>query len=339
MTEYSIETPKQGSLTEIKDDIYWARFALPFRLDHINLYVLDKGDSWLVLDTGIGTIETAEAWTALLDGPLSEKPISTILTSHHHVDHIGYSGSLARRTGAESYISKGEFEIAEWLKTMEAEDFATRLAARYKSFGLDMESIKIGYDDKDRYRKNVTDLPSFKFLESGATINSKSGNWQVRIDSGHSPAQISLHDKARQIYIAVDFLLPRISPNVSSSMHQPTRDELGAYLTYLEDIQTEIVPTTLILPGHDWPFTDGASRASELIAHHEHRLNLLLTRAIDAPLTVRDGMEILFERRFDAHELFFASGESSAHLNHLVAKGKLEIESQDGILYYHRTKE
>ena len=335
MTKSDFPNPEKGTLVEIADDIFWARFDLPFRLNHINLYMLDAGDSWIVIDTGLHNDDTADHWTMLLDGPLSGKPVSKIIASHHHVDHIGYSGLLAERTGADAYTSAGELEIAQWLKNMDGTDFANKLAARYRRFGLDDDSIAIGQGDKDRYRKNVAAFPDFSLLDTGDVVESKNGTWHIRIDAGHSPAQISLHDKNRDIYIAVDFLLPRISPNVSASMYKPGYDFLGAYIDYLNDIKGTLTPQTLVLPGHDWPFTDGPMRADELIDHHNHRLNQLMARAANSSLTVSDGMTVLFDRVFGAHELFFASGEAAAHLIHLAAKGHLNVEMRDGIITYH----
>ena len=40
MIPLDIEAAKKGSLRQLADDLFWARFDLPFRLNHINLYVL-----------------------------------------------------------------------------------------------------------------------------------------------------------------------------------------------------------------------------------------------------------------------------------------------------------
>ena len=334
MTKYDVPIPEKGKLVQLAEDVYWARFDLPFRLNHINLYVLDAGDSWIIVDTGLNNDETAEHWDVLLNGPLSGKPVSKLIASHHHVDHIGYAGKLVELTGAEPFTSAPEIAIGTWLMEMNGDDFGDRLGARYYSFGMDEESVAVGKNDRERYRRNVADFPDFKMLEQGDVITSKGGQWQVRIDAGHSPGQISLQDHERNIYIAVDFLLPRISPNVSASMFKPDTDYLGAYLDYLRDIEKTLQPDTLVLPGHDWPFTDGPKRAAELLAHHHHRLDQIMDYAASGPMTVADGMTVLFNRVFGPHELFFASGEAAAHMIHLVATGRLKTEDHDGVVMY-----
>ena len=53
MSPLSINPPEAGSLVALADDLYWMRFTLPFRLNHINLYAFDTKDGWLLLDCGI----------------------------------------------------------------------------------------------------------------------------------------------------------------------------------------------------------------------------------------------------------------------------------------------
>ena len=165
--------------------------------------------------------------------------------------------------------------------------------------------------------------------QSGATHLSRNGCFTVRLDEGHSQSHIGLCDKERGLYIAMDFLLPRISPNISVDLRDLSKDLLGAYLAYLEDIQ-HMDESWHIFPGHDWPFTKGASRAKDLIRHHHERLDALCAVAADGPITVDSGMGTLFGKSFEAHELYFASGEARAHLTHLVATGRMQLQ-QDAL--------
>ena len=48
----------------------WVRLKLPFRLNHVNIYLLADGDGWAMVDSGFGNEETIAAWTALFEGPL-----------------------------------------------------------------------------------------------------------------------------------------------------------------------------------------------------------------------------------------------------------------------------
>ena len=43
--------PPSGSATEVAPGVLWLRLPLPMVLDHVNIYALDEGDSWTIVDT------------------------------------------------------------------------------------------------------------------------------------------------------------------------------------------------------------------------------------------------------------------------------------------------
>ena len=76
-------------------------------------------------------------------------------------------------------------------------------------------------------------------------------------------------------------------------------------------------------------------RAVDLIEHHNKRLDLLRDAAAIEPITTADAMHTLFTFDLTDHELFFASCEARAHLNHLVARNEMQIQTEDGIQYFY----
>src|SRR5262245_39988411 len=93
------EPPAAGEATEIAPGILWARIPLPFRLDHINVYLIEDGEGWAVVDTGIGNEATRTVWGALLGGPLAGRRLTRLIVTHFHPDHIGLAGWLCERFG------------------------------------------------------------------------------------------------------------------------------------------------------------------------------------------------------------------------------------------------
>ena len=79
MIPLDIEAAQKGSLRQLADDLFWARFDLPFRLNHINLYILATAEGWVLIDTGLNNEITAQHWQALLKGPLAGKPVYQII--------------------------------------------------------------------------------------------------------------------------------------------------------------------------------------------------------------------------------------------------------------------
>ncbi|MEC8549880.1 MAG: MBL fold metallo-hydrolase, partial [Pseudomonadota bacterium] len=75
-------------------------------------------------------------------------------------------------------------------------------------------------------------------------------------------------------------------------------------------------------------YFDGARRARQLITHHDRRLEQL--REAGGPQTTADAIATLFPMELTDHEIYFASCEARAHLNHLVTRGEMFRETRDG---------
>ena len=328
MTKLEVEIPAPAQMQKLAEDLYWFRFSLPFRLNHINLYALDTKDGWLLLDCGINKPSNEEQWDMMLAGPMANRPIAGIIISHHHADHIGYAGALSARTGAPIFIGQTEYDMAHWALSQSEEHFGNVAGDAYAEFGLTAETVARTRAVGNYYRSLVGDLPAVTIVEAGHEFVTRHGRWTVRFDAGHSPGHLSLTEHDRKLYIGVDFLLPRISPNISVSLRNPDGDVLAAYFTYLEDM-TKMAPDWLVISGHDWPYYGGAGRARALIAHHEARLASLL--APQRPLSTADAMHELFRFELTDHEVFFASCEARAHLNNLVTRGDMTSDVENGV--------
>jgi len=323
MTALALAPPAAGAMQKLADDLYWIRFTLPFRLNHINLFAFDTDDGWLLLDCGINAAATADQWQALLDGPLAGRPICGIIVSHYHADHVGYAGALAARTGAPVYMGAVEHEQAQWGLGQTDGEYAAMMGAAYQRFGLADTHIAAAQNAGNYYRFLVGDLPNVTIVTEKDQFITKAGCWQIRFDAGHSPGHMSLTDSTRKLHICVDFLLPRISPNISARLRDLDDDMLADYLQYLDSMM-DCPADWLIIPGHDWPYFGGGVRAAQLAAHHAARLDQLCTMIGDKPASTNDAMLALFPFEMTGHEVFFASCEARAHLNHLVTTGHLQ---------------
>ncbi len=51
---------------------------------------------WAVVDTGIGNNITKKIWEELLSGPLAGRPLTRLIVTHMHPDHVGAAGWLSR---------------------------------------------------------------------------------------------------------------------------------------------------------------------------------------------------------------------------------------------------
>ena len=101
--------PEAGRTIEVAPGVLWARLALPFLLDHVNIYFVDDGDGWALIDTGLGDKATKVAWQPLLEGVLKDRPLTRIIATHFHPDHVGAAGFLLERFDVPLYMSATEY--------------------------------------------------------------------------------------------------------------------------------------------------------------------------------------------------------------------------------------
>lgn len=68
--------PEPGETIEVRPGVFWARFPLPFRLDHVNVYLIEDGDGLALIDAGIDNAQSRAMWEALLAGPLQGRKLT-----------------------------------------------------------------------------------------------------------------------------------------------------------------------------------------------------------------------------------------------------------------------
>src|SRR3984893_16924647 len=89
--------PGPGDVVELAPGVLWIRLDLPFRLNHVNIYLLADGDGWAMVDSGFGNEESIAAWTTLLEGPLQHVKVTRLIVTHSHPDHVGLAGWIVER--------------------------------------------------------------------------------------------------------------------------------------------------------------------------------------------------------------------------------------------------
>ena len=72
------EPPAPGETLEVAEGVLWVRLPLPFRLDHVNIYLIEDGVGFALLDTGIDNASTRALWERLLGGLLKGRPLTRI---------------------------------------------------------------------------------------------------------------------------------------------------------------------------------------------------------------------------------------------------------------------
>jgi glyoxylase-like metal-dependent hydrolase (beta-lactamase superfamily II) len=325
--------PASGEFFEVRPGILWTRLDLPFRLNHVNIYVFDDDGGWTIFDTGIGDAVTQAAWQQMLGGRLAGRPVRRIICSHHHPDHVGMVGWLAQQTGAPLHISETEYLLAEYYASNPEAIDGDVFRRLYLGHGVSAEMTEDLLSRGHNYQRITTGVPdTFVALRSGASLTIGGRRFEVMTGGGHSSDQAMLFCADESLFVAADQVLPRITPNIGISGMQPDADPLGHYLISLTAIQRAVPDSALVLPGHDWPFDNLHERIRSLIAHHGERCDMIVAACRrDGWRTAGDLVSVLFPQVLDLHQRSFAFAETVAHVNYLLGTGQLVCEQSCGI--------
>jgi glyoxylase-like metal-dependent hydrolase (beta-lactamase superfamily II) len=325
--------PAPGELIAVAAGIFWARIPLPFRLDHVNVYLLDDGEGWAVLDTGIGNDRTRAVWEELIAGPLAGRRLTRLIVTHFHPDHIGLAGWLCERyrlpllTSQTSYLSCLNISLSPG--ALDAKPYREF----YLRNGLDQATTARVTTQGHGYLRMVTALPpTFQRLVAGDALRIGGRAFSVLVGDGHAPEQIMLYSAQERILFAADQVLAKISPNVSVWAVDPNGDPLGLYLRSLASLKSQIPADALVLPGHQLPFYGLHERSDELRAHHQRRCRAIAAACRTRPRSAAELVPVIFHHALDAHQMSFAFSEVLAHVNYMLREGALTwADPKDGV--------
>lgn len=324
------EPPGPGEATEIAPGILWARLPLPMRLDHVNVYLLDEGDHWTAVDTGLDWTGAREGWERLHAGPLAGRPVGRVLVTHHHPDHVGLAGWFAAR-GAEVWTTRTAWLYARML-TLDHHERPTAEHIAFRRRAGMPEDLLAAYAAERPFNFSACVAPiplGFRAVEEGEQIPMAGRCWTVRLGHGHAPAQATLWSEDGLV-IAGDQVLPGISPNVSVYPTEPEADPLGAWLASCQRLASHARPGDLALSGHKLPFRGLPFRLAQLAEHHRAALDRLEAALSRAPMTAADAFPALFARPIGAGEYGLALGEAVAHMTRLCREGRARREPGPG---------
>ncbi|MFO1322646.1 MAG: MBL fold metallo-hydrolase [Burkholderiales bacterium] len=330
--------PEPGRSIEVAPGILWLRMPLPFALDHINLWLLAESEGWTLVDTGYGNAQTRAIWEEHFATTLGGKPVTKIVATHCHPDHVGNAAWLSARFGCPVTMTHGEFLAAHAIIDERAAHGPADTCAMFRRHGMSEADVAALAARGNHYRRGVPEAPRwFRRMLAGDTVRAGGDDWTVIVGHGHSSEHASLFSAAHDILISGDMLLPKISTNVSVWPSDPDGDPLGRFLSSIGDYET-LPPSSLVLPSHGLPFRGIALRVAQLRAHHAARLAELheAIAASGEPATAAQMIPVLFRRALDLQQSFFAMGETIAHLNHLWRQGRLtRLRAADGALSFH----
>lgn len=333
ITLIDAEPPQSAQLIEVVSGIYWLRMPLPMALNHINLYLIDEGDAWTLLDTGMKTEETQAIWHQLFAQFFNDKPLKQVVVTHMHPDHVGLAGWLCEYWRCPMYMTQIDYFA---VRAYTANNIVTwQSEAFYRCCGLGDDYIEFMHK-RSSFSQIVSPMPgAFKQLKDNQLIMLGKRQWRIIVGGGHSFAHASFYNEEEGLLLAGDQIIARISSNVGVTATEPDASPLHDWYQSLERLKT-LSPNTLVMPAHNKPFYGMHERADEIMQHHEHQLNVVLHEC-QTPKRVVDLLKPMFGRDIGFYEMSLAIGEAKAHLHMLLDRNSMQKISTDGVDWYRST--
>jgi len=332
--------PAPGQTIEVAPGVHWLRMPLPMVLDHVNVYALDDGDGWTVIDTGLDTKKTRAIWAEALAGPLKGKPVTRLLVTHHHPDHIGLAGWFQEQHGAELLTTRTAWLMARMLVLDEQDAVTPETLEFWRAAGVPVDIIEKRRAERPfNFADVVGKLPlGFRRIQEGETLTIGGRVWDIRMGNGHAPEHATLWSRDDGLVIGGDQLLSTISPNIGVYATEPGADPLAEWLEACERLAQFARSDQLVLPGHKLPYAGLPFRMRQLVDNHHGALKRLREH-LKTPHTAVDCFSVLFKRKIGEAEYGLALVEAVAHVNHLYSLGQLSRSKRADDAWLWQTKD
>jgi glyoxylase-like metal-dependent hydrolase (beta-lactamase superfamily II) len=335
--QYAFDSkPEAGETMPVADGIHWLRMPLPMDLNHINLWLLEDDGGWAIVDTGIGTDTSKDIWRNTFSGTMANRPVTHVIATHLHPDHMGCAGWLTRQFDVDLWMTREEYMLGRLLVADTGKPAPEEAIRFYAAAGFSEEHLQ-EYRERFGFFGRMVSRPPESYVRIHENDRLALGelSWRAIIGRGHSPEHACLYCEERNLLISGDQVLPTISANVSVWPTEPEANPLKHWLDSLSDLREQIPEDVLVLPAHGKPFRGAHERIDAIIAEHARRLDSLhkyLARSCRAI----DTFEVLFRRRVPGSHRMMATGEAIAHLHYLVANGDAVADTDPLGVHWYR---
>ncbi|MBB4933674.1 glyoxylase-like metal-dependent hydrolase (beta-lactamase superfamily II) [Lipingzhangella halophila] len=284
-------------------------------------YLVESADGPILVDTGWPSDEGWNALTAGLDqiGVAITDVRGAVLT-HFHPDHSGLAERLRAASGGWIAIHQADAAMLRRItdqRRTDRREFEVTQLQRAGAPATEIEAHETASPPFD------THIRADRELSHGELVDLPDRKLRVLWTPGHSPGHICLHLEDSGHLFTGDHILPRITPHVGLYPLDEDHDPLGRFLDSLSQINE--LGAAEALPAHERRFSDLAGRTSEIIAHHEERLDQLAAALGPEPATLWE-LSTILEWRRDWTQMRtatrrMAASETAAHLRLLERRG------------------
>ena len=318
------------------------RVPLPLPSDGlraVNVYVIRTADRLVLVDAGWDIPEARAALTEAL-GSLGHglADIGRFLVTHIHRDHYTQAVAVRREFGSHVGLGAGDRPTLEFLQRPERSPLTEQLD-RLRYLG----AVELAESIRARMAGHGVDLDQWEspdeWLGEGPVSLAGGRTLEAVHTPGHTNGHLVFHDMAGGLLFAGDHVLPTITPSIGfEPVMSP--DPLASFLRSLALVRER--PDALLLPAHGPVAPSVHARVDELVDHHGRRLDETAAAAAEVgePTAFEVAGRLRWTRRqhrltdLDPFNTMLAVFETAAHLDLLVAQGRLRIVADDEIRRY-----
>jgi glyoxylase-like metal-dependent hydrolase (beta-lactamase superfamily II) len=307
------------------------RVPLPLPLDGlraVNVYVMETPSGLTCVDGGWAVAESRKALEqGLCRLGYDVRDIDRFLVTHVHRDHYTQAVAVREELGRATIdLGIGEKPTLDLFNSDELDGDPT----------VDRLHLAGAHDIADAWRRmfegadprlDLWRLPD-RWLEDEHRIDLGDRVLRAVPTPGHTAGHFVFVDEERQVLFAGDHVLPTITPSVGFELvfeQNPLADFLGSLRRVRDDL-----PDLRLLPAHGPVAPSSHTRVEELLAHHDHRLELCHDAVDPAGSTAYDVARRLtwtrHERQVEELDRFnsaMAAMETMVHLDLLQSQGRL----------------
>jgi len=272
MTSKTLPKSEHFTYHKLADSV-WAAIVITTGLAASNSGIVDLGDRTLIFDTTLSPVSAAELRTTAES--LTGRPVTYVLNSHWHQDHV--FGNVVFAPETEIYATARTSKIiAEKIPTIMVE-FKKHWPNQLKEWAESAkvakdEAERLDYEDGVRFAQSIIDtfpqiklrLPDHTFTDRVEFKGSKRTAEFITFGGGHTDSDAFLYLPEERIIFTGDLLVVKNHPDLTSGHPRE-------WLNILARIKT-LNPARLV-PGH------GELATMDDIAAKERYINTLINMA------------------------------------------------------------
>ncbi|MGB8651842.1 MAG: MBL fold metallo-hydrolase [Mycobacteriales bacterium] len=303
----------------------------------VNVYVLSTGAEVVCVDAGWAIPESRTLLVqALASLGFGLSDVSRFLVTHVHRDHYTQAVDVRREVGSRVGLGLGEKPTLDKLQDPSRRPLMGHVHQLRELGAGDLATVIESWVGRHQPDPAQWASPDDWMTEGPVVLADRT--LHAVETPGHTAGHLVFHDLEARLLFAGDHVLPTITPSIG---FEPvlSRNPLGAFLESLAVVRAR--PDAQLLPAHG-PVTDSVhARVDELLAHHGRRLDETEAAVCQGAHTAHEAAGALrWTRRehrladLDPFNGMLAVFETGAHLDLLVAQGRLTSRLVDGVRHY-----